>query len=220
MFTWLLNLFRPYRHEGCETTYLIEPEPEVFLPYDPEDDEEEPSYQHPYIIPVDDLEALTHVYGNCGRKKPDSKWERKNLVLIEGLPGYWNKKSKKNSPGNCRLYCHYKMAPALIEALRRCVLYGVIDEIYKMGCWNWRKKRTNSNLSTHSWAISVDINPKDGRQMQWKRGTAPKPWSDEWYEYWPKGPSKQLVWAFEEAGFRWGGWWQTVPDPTHMQLTK
>lgn len=202
----LLNLFRRYRHEGIPTAIALA------LP-DPEDPEEaEEPYDHPYEIPKD-RRGVIAVYGDCGVAKLDPKWERANMVLIEGLPGRWN-----GSKG--RIYCHRKAAPAIREALRRCALYGVLDEVEKIGCFNWRHVQHNSAkpLSYHSWGIAFDVNPADNKLRRYKRGTAPKPWSPEWWEVWPNGVSEKLVQAFKEAGLAWGGDWQTVPDPMHFQL--
>lgn len=220
MLTWLTNVFRKYRHEGCEEVRPLPADLSNILPYDEAYVEEEPPYSHPYTIPYDDEEALINVYGDCGRRRLNKKWEKRNLVLVKGLPGYWNRKNKRNMRNNCRLYVHKKMAPALVEALRRCEVYEVLDYIEQMGCFKWRTKSTSSNLSTHSWAISVDINQRDNRLKRYRRGTAPVPWSDEWWEVWPKGVPELLVKAFKEAGFSWGGDWQTTPDCMHFQLTK
>jgi len=198
-----LNLFRFYRHEGA---HLALPEKEGI-------EEADPPYDHPFPIPKN-RRGVIEIYGDCGQEKLDPKWERANMVLVKGLPGRWNK-------GKGRMYCHRKAAPALREALRRCEIYGVLDYIEKIGCFNWRHIQHNSSkpLSYHSWGIAFDINPPDNKLKRYKRGTAPKPHSPEWWAVWPKGVPEKLVQAFKEAGFTAGIDWQTVPDPMHMQLT-
>jgi len=176
-------------------------------------------YEHPYEIPGQrDVRAI---YGHCGESKISKKWKKKNLVTVKGLPGHFNRWHKLNKPGDCRLYeVHYKMVPALIEALSRCDDYGVIGEIDRIGVFKWRKMRTSQRLSMHSWAIALDINPQNNKLRRFKRGEAPEPFSDEWRATWPSGLSESIARAFEEAGFLWGGRWETTPDPMHFQLTK
>lgn len=224
LFELFHRIFKPYRTEGALLPSEVTPEDEDPEEIQPEDVKEEspyrtmparglaPAYKHEYEIPKSRKDVIS-VYGDCGQKKLSKKWERENMILLKGLPGSWNK-------GKGRMYCHRKMAPALKEALRRCEEYGVLDYIYRMGCFKWRHIQHNSDkpLSFHSWGISVDINPKDNKLKRYKRGKAPEPHSEEWWLVWPHGVPKLLVQAFKEAGFSWGGDWQTVPDPMHMEL--
>lgn len=212
MFRYLLRWFLPLNYMESEPPFV---EAQLAQPIGPEELDE---YEHPYPIPTKQDIRLT--YGVCGEHKLLRLWERKNMVVIKGLPGHFNRKSRRNTPGNCRMYVNYKMAPALQEALHRCAVYGVVNHIYKLGCFKWRKKRTSSQLSHHSWGVAVDINPADGLMHRYKRGEAPVPWSNEWWEVWPEGPPKLLIQAFKESGFSWGGDWETCPDPMHLSLVR
>jgi hypothetical protein len=204
------TIFKKNVNPGVVTELL--PPDEIIAPIDLLE-----PYEHPYVIPRQ--KDVRDVYGICGEQKLDKQWTKDNLVTVIDLPGYFNQFHSKNKPGSCILYdIHYKMVPALREALYRCVVYGVIDEIVRIGGFNWRLKKTNNQLSMHSWGIALDINPDWGRMKLYQRGKAPKPWSKEWWAVWPKGPSEKLVQAFKEAGYIWGGDWETCPDPMHFQL--
>lgn len=212
MFSLIANLFRTYRHEGQEFTCPLPDDPSV-EDVDVVRETKLDPYDHPFVIPGSRY-GVIEVYGDCGQSKLDKKWERRNLALAKGLPGKWNS-------GKGRMYCHNKMAPALREALRRCEVYGVLSYIERMGCFKWRHIQHNpkKSLSYHSWGIALDINPKDNKLKRFKRGHVPEPWSDEWWEIWPKGVPEKLVQAFEEAGFTWGGRWdKTFSDNMHFQL--
>lgn len=214
MLRFMLRWFLPLNYTESEPLFDDHGTPDT----GPASPEELEPYEHPYPIPTQ--RNVRKVYGICGEHKLLRSWERANMVVIKGLPGHFNRKSRRNKPGNCRMYVHFKMAPALREALHRCEQYGVLGHIYKMGCHSWRKKKTSSRLSMHSWGVAVDINPEDGRLRRYKRGEAPEPWSDEWRLAWPFGPPEALVRAFKESGFSWGGDWETCPDPMHMSLTR
>ena len=68
------------------------------------------------------------------------------------------------------------------------------------GCFNFRAKRSSNNFSTHSWGISVDLNPLSNG-MGTKGDMSPK-----------------LVTIFCEHGFKWGGdWTGRGCDPMHFQ---
>lgn len=204
---WLLRLFNPYREEGATT-------PEEAFVDQSEVEEELGEYDHPYPVPWD-RKGVIEIYGDCGQSKLSSRWERRNMVTAKGLPGSWNR-------GRGRMYCHRKMAPALREALRRCEAYGVLGYIERMGCFKWRHIQHNPRkpLSFHSWGIAVDINPKDNRLRRYERGTAPRPHGPLWKKAWPEGVPEKLVQAFKEAGFAWGGDWETTPDPMHFELVR
>ena len=208
MLWWLKNFLATYRHEGIVSL----PEARVIEGHATVPEDTQDSYDHPFAIPKNRAGVLQE-YGDCGQAKLDPKWERANMVLVKDLPGGWNN-------GKGRTYCHKKVAPAIREALRRCEIYGVLDYITLLGCFSWRHIQHNGSkpLSYHSWGIAFDINPRDNQLKKYKRGTAPKPHSEAWFQVWPKGVPEKVVQAFKEAGFSWGGDWATVPDPMHFEL--
>lgn len=133
---------------------------------------------------------------------------------VTGLPGRWNK-------GNGRLYAfHPKAAGQLRLALILCEAYGVINEIYRIGSYNYRHMRfdTTRPLSMHSWGIAVDINPRDNSAKGRAESKKLEPFTDSWWSTYPQGLSQLLVACFKKAGFRWGGDWPTFRDPMHFEI--
>jgi hypothetical protein len=152
------------------------------------------------------------VFGNPGVGKVEPSWERASMVAARNLPGRWNK-------GAGKLYVHRLAEPYVREALRRCQVLGVVDELLQVGCWNFRHQRHDAArpLSYHSWGIAVDIN--SAANAGWYVKSPPEPWSPEWLEHYPAGLSYKVVRAFESCGWKWGGRWKSFVDPMHFELT-
>lgn len=153
------------------------------------------------------------VFGNPGEGRPSRTFQRRNLTTAKGLPGRWN-----NNRG--RLYIHRLAEPYLREALRRADDAGVLGELTRMGCYNFRHQRHDKSrpLSYHSWAIALDLNSAQNRARRFRPGKAPVPFSDEWKRLWPNGVSEDLVLAFESVGWSWGGRWKLFKDNMHFEL--
>jgi hypothetical protein len=98
---------------------------------------------------------------------------------------------------------HAKMEPVFKSVLQEIKDKGLDGEILQFGCWCPRHKMHDPNrgLSTHSWAISCDIN-----------------WATN-----PVGRvgdlNPAIVDTFERHGFEWGGRWRTRDD-MHFQYCK
>jgi hypothetical protein len=53
------------------------------------------------------------------------------------------------------------------------------------GCFNFRKKRGGSTMSTHSWAIAVDYHPEMNRlRWGWNDAVFARPDYDFWWKAW------------------------------------
>lgn len=152
------------------------------------------------------------VFGTPGVGKVDPVWERANMILARDLPGRWNR-------GKGKLYVHRLAEPYVREALRRCQVLDCIDQIEKLGCFNFRRQRHDPGrpLSYHSWGIALDLNP--AANAGWYVKDLPEPWSAAWRDHYPRGLSVDVVRAFESCGWKWGGRWKDFVDPMHFELT-
>jgi hypothetical protein len=94
-----------------------------------------------------------------------------------------------------------------------------IATIGQAGGYNWREIRGSSRMSYHSWGLAVDIQPKDlgGRGIYWRWERAR---NEDWMllpleRRWK--PPGQVITAFENEGFIWGGKW-ALYDNMHFEF--
>jgi hypothetical protein len=136
-------------------------------------------------------------------RRVDRKWEGENLITLHGLPLI---------PGG-QIHVHKLVALPLQLALADCARIGGY-QIYSFGCFSPRAQRGSKGLlSTHTWAIAVDINGPSNRLISPcfendPRRTAPgaRDIPDAW------------VAAFKARGFFWGGDFSHRFDPMHFQF--
>lgn len=99
-----------------------------------------------------------------------------------------------------RVYCNIDLVLPLTQAFKNIVDRGLADQVKTWdGCFNIRAKKGGLSSSLHSWGLAIDLNAA-------------------WNGF-KKTPtmSKELVQCFKDAGFEWGGDWQTK-DGMHFQL--
>lgn len=130
---------------------------------------------------------------------PTSGWERKILVPIDlptPLPLSWDLSKRAHI---CRV--HYKTAPFFKRAFALLEENGGLSHLTDYGgTYEWRRKRTSSQLSVHSWGIAIDLNTITNKLGE-------------------DGDMHPLVvQAFKDAGFCWGGDFSGTKDPQHFQL--
>lgn len=180
----------------------------------------------PWRGPLGDVprgrERAMLVYGNPTRGgKLDPAWERRSMVVSTGLEGAWN-------DGRGRLYVHRLVEPYVREALTRCAVAGVLVDVERLGCFNYRHQRHDPErpVSYHGFGVAVDLNSERNRGVYFS-GDPPACFSRAWWACWPRGMSEALVDCFESVGFTWGGRWRgrdshgrAFVDPMHFQLVR
>jgi hypothetical protein len=101
-----------------------------------------------------------------------------------------------------RIYCNRDLVSPLSRALRNVKDRNLQYQIQTWdGCFNIRRTRGGHSTSLHAWGIAIDIN------AAWNGFGKPPTMSTE------------LVACFTEAGFDWGGLFQTQ-DGMHFQLAQ
>jgi hypothetical protein len=101
---------------------------------------------------------------------------------------------------SCRVWGHEAMEAPLKEAFRLLCDQGLAGELRTYdGCFNIRKMTSGRSYSVHSWGMAVDLNAGTNG---YKRDPSLSP---------------DFVQCFTDAGFEWGGDWQT-PDGMHFQI--
>lgn len=110
-----------------------------------------------------------------------------------------------------RIYSNKDIHRMLTAALYKCHEKGVLEEIKSFGgCFNIRNVRGAGEMSTHSWAVSVDFNVKDnplGKTRAQCIAAGLVPFSEKFASCW------------EQTGWEWGGRWHRA-DLQHFQPAK
>lgn len=150
---------------------------------------------------------LNRFYGNPdanGDGAPDLKWQQENLAtIVPPYPMFYD--GKKVS----KISVHKKAAESLLRVLTKIKAITTAAERKQYGLdqfggvFNFRRKRGGTSLSTHSWAIAIDLAVALNGF-----GVA--------YGSQPNMMPLKVVAAFEEEGWTWGGLW-SKPDAMHFQ---
>jgi len=138
------------------------------------------------------------------------------LINFYGKPGTGH--GKVNSPYPLKLAwdtnttinrftAHSKIVTSVETILGNVLSHYGIDEIKRLkldmwgGCFNNRKMRGGSRLSTHAFACAIDWNPAENRLRQnSKTAVFARPEYDKWWEFWEAegglslGRSKDFDW--------------------------
>ncbi len=145
--------------------------------------------------------------------RPTAKWEARNLTTVDvpfHLKLSWDEKITIR-----KFTCNRVVRPVLANIFEAIwELYGkdakAIDEARMNrfgGCYNFRRMRGGSALSTHSWGIAVDIDPEKnplGKPYNANAGMIPM----------------DVVEIFERHGAEWGGRWGNRCDAQHYQFAR
>jgi LysM repeat protein len=129
----------------------------------------------------------------------EQRWHREYFTrarLPFSIPLSW-------APSNyvSRLLCHKQIAEVFSETFAAIQSAGLQDVKSYGGCYNFRSKRSSGKLSTHSWGISIDLNPHSNPMGS------------------PGDMHPGIVEIFRNHGFKWGGDWpRRNKDPMHFQF--
>jgi hypothetical protein len=105
-----------------------------------------------------------------------------------------------------RVRCHRLVVPFMAAAfatLFRADQWTLLHDFG--GCYCWRTQRQAAKLSRHAWGIAVDLNVADN------------PFSVSARKAPPNMPP-QVVRAFQQQGFAWGGDWLRRKDGMHFEF--
>jgi D-alanyl-D-alanine carboxypeptidase len=130
----------------------------------------------------------------------DPRWQAEQMITIS-LP-FPLVLSWDHSRRVSHMTCHRLMQAIFIDCFQRIAGSGLWQQITSFGgCFSFRPQRTGTKLSTHSWGISIDLNPETNAQ-----GSAGH-------------MHPEIVSIFRNAGFTWGGdWFGANCDPMHFQF--
>jgi len=111
---------------------------------------------------------------------------------------------------SCRIWGHEALEQPLITAFRLLKENNLLREFKTYdGCFCIRQMKGGNSPSVHSYGLALDFN------------AATNPFSKPNYSSWPRlitDFSKNFVKCFAEAGFEWGGLWQSCHDAMHFQI--
>lgn len=120
-----------------------------------------------------------------------------NLKIINWLPKNLNKLIKFNKQNNASNALE-KVSNELDKLPKDYLKY-----LKKVTTFNYRNIANTSRLSTHSFAIAIDLNVKYANYWQWNK---------EYKNSYPK----KIIQIFEKHGFIWGGRWEHF-DTMHFE---
>lgn len=140
------------------------------------------------------IKEILQTYGNPNR----ADFAKNNLQLFVSVPFTYG----RNKPKVFKFYAHKSIIPDLtdifteIESLERYYKKIMIHSFD--GCFCQRNQRGSDRISTHSFAIAIDINAATNQL-----GRKPN-------------QSQAMVKCFTKRGWVWGGTWKRK-DGMHFQ---
>ena len=159
---------------------------------------------NPNNWPMQDTNSLNEFYGIA---KPGGGDYLTKFTLPYEMILAWDPSVKVKTTS-----CHKKVKESLQRVLENVLKHYSIAEIKEFrlnnygGCFNYRKMRGGTNLSTHSWGIALDFDP-DLNQLKWGRDRASfaRPEYNDWWKCWEEegwvslGRSRNFDWMHVQA---------------------
>ncbi|MNX72120.1 hypothetical protein D3C86_1034610 [compost metagenome] len=107
---------------------------------------------------------------------------------------------------------HYKVKDSILRVLHQVLEHYGLEDIDRLhlnlygGCFQYRKTRNGTTLSTHSWGIALDFDP-ERNQLKWGRDKAAfaGPEYEAWWQFWEKegwvslGRTRNYDWMHVQA---------------------
>lgn len=157
--------------------------------------------------------------------REDARWRRDAIVECHGEHGKYPR--LPGVPERFYVHIHKRIEPYLREALRRAAISAPEYKIERLGGYVWRtiRHRPGAPLSPHARGIAVDVDSSRNLGVTFKRGAAPRAWSEQWRKVWPQSVTPAFVDAFRSCGFAWGADWdedghtedEIFLDPMHFE---
>lgn len=144
------------------------------------------------------LEQAIKRYGKItdGVWPDEPKW-CSALDVPDEIGGRWI--STATGFGLSRLYCNNDLHAPLLAVFKNILDRGLVSQLRSYdGCFQIRSVRGESYLSTHAYALAIDINASENEMGT--RGNM----------------SHDLVKCFTDQGFAWGGDFNSRIDPMHF----
>jgi hypothetical protein len=178
-----------------------------------------------------EADVMFHISTAHLRGDEDETWVKTHIVECHGGEPF------AAIPGLERWYfkIHRFVEPYVREGFARAMTTSPwaqrlhVEGKLRAGGYVYRTIRNRGkSLSPHGRGIAFDVNADLNRGIDFKRGTAPKLWSQEWFVYWPDGVDAAFVNAMKSCGFRWGADWdedgatddELWLDPMHFELVE
>lgn len=174
---------------------LYEIRPQTEDPYHSETEELTPPYELDEIM-LTFGNIFSHI-NNDGTIKP--KWEMDQMGLVTvpfSIPLAHCPSIEVN-----KIYCHKKLISTFTQVFETIHENDLHHHIHTFaGCYVYRNKYDQTHLSTHSWGIAIDLNPRTNAVGT--RGDM----------------NPDVIRVFQSYGFEWGGSWKRkYRNPMHFQ---
>lgn len=156
------------------------------------------------VWPMQTQAALNRFYGTALA-------EHNPKLVTYGIP-YPFKLAWDTTQTVTQITTHYKVKDSILRVLHQVLEHYGLEDIDRLhlnlygGCFQYRKTRNGTTLSTHSWGIALDFDP-ERNQLKWGRDKAAfaGPEYEAWWQFWEKegwvslGRTRNYDWMHVQA---------------------